>query len=267
MTSDSLRPAKWKYAYTSAVGTSHVKLGTECQDTSLCNLLQLRDGNELLVAVVADGAGSATKAGLGSTIAATALIETITDLFAGGSQIEDISREFVLKLVSAFRNVLTSVAEEERADVKQFATTLLAAIVGPESAVFFQIGDGAIVFSKRDQPDEYSWAFWPQQGQYVNQTYFLTDDDAIEKVEYKYITEPIDELALFTDGLQVIALHFQTQTAHAPFFRAMFKPLYGAVSGYLKDLSNSLAAYLDSPAVNQRTDDDKSLILAGRRSA
>jgi hypothetical protein len=266
MTSDSQRPVKWRYAFASAVGTSHVKLGTECQDTSLCNVLQLRDGKELIVAVVADGAGRAQKAGLGSTIAATALVETITEVFSTGGQIEDISREFVLKLVNGFQNALTSIAEGEHSDVKQFATTLLAAIVGPDSAVFFQIGDGAIVFSKREQPDEYAWAFWPQQGQYVNQTFFLTDEDAAEKIEYKFVTEPIDELALFTDGLQVIALHFQTQTAHAPFFRAMFKPLYGAASGYLKDLSNSLATYLDSAAVNQRTDDDKSLILAGRRS-
>lgn len=256
---------KWRYAYASAAGTSHARTGLQCQDSCLCTELYLRDGSSLIVALAADGAGTAQKAGLGSSLAISFFNEALTEHFSTGGLIEDVSRDLVVKLIKQLQAFLLTQAEAERIDLRHFATTLLVAIIGDDSSVFFQIGDGAIVVSDREQPDDYSWVFWPQQGQYVNQTHFVTDEDVLENIDYAYVTQAIDDVAMFTDGIQTIALHFQTQTAHAPFFKAMFKPLRVNKAGYLQDLSSSLAAYLDSAAVNQRTDDDKSLVLISRR--
>jgi hypothetical protein len=79
--------------------------------------------------------------------------------------------------------------------------------------------------------------------------------------------EPIDEIGLFTDGLQRLLLHEATKTAHGPFFRAVFPPVRGESPGCSDRLSIALADLLASSRVNQRTDDDKTLILATRRSA
>src|SRR5436190_2001653 len=118
MNNGEASPGKWKYAYTSVIGTSHSKFGIGCQDTSLCTELHLRNGSDLILAVVADGAGSAQKAELGSSIATRILAEYITDLFASGGIIEDISRDLMLKLVRKIQAGLFAIAETERADIK-----------------------------------------------------------------------------------------------------------------------------------------------------
>lgn len=100
---------------------------------------------------------------------------------------------------------------------------------------------------------------------YADQVPFADPPEAAERLEFELVNERVDEVALFTDGLQNLALHFQTQTAHTPFFRPMFEWLRPAPEGRREKLSASLAAFLDSPKVNDCTDDDKTLILATRR--
>ena len=55
-----------------------------------------------------------------------------------------------------------------------------------------------------DGADEWNWMFWPQRGEYANTTYFLTDTDAIERLE-------VDE---FPGKLSDVALPLVTQTRH-----------------------------------------------------
>jgi hypothetical protein len=149
--------------------------------------------------------------------------------------------------------------------MQDFACTLLAAVIWPDRAIYFQLGDGAIVSSRREAPDRYAVVCWPQQGEYANMTNFLTDDDAGEKVYCELKSGAVDEVALFTDGIQRLALDFRAQTAYEPFFAPMFNWLRASADGRSVELSNSLTVYLASEKVNSRTDDDKTLILATRR--
>ena len=102
---------------------------------------------------------------------------------------------------------------------------------------------------------------WPQSGEYANCTWFVTDDDAAERVQ-SVAAEGVDEVALLTDGLQGLALRFDTREAHGPFFEPMFARLRAEGEG--EDLREELRAFLGSAPVNQRTDDDKTLVLATR---
>jgi hypothetical protein len=78
--------------------------------------------------------------------------------------------------------------------------------------------------------------------------------------------QPIDGVALFSDGIERLVLDFANHTAPAPFFDTMMKPLASsAIMGRDQKLCTSLKRYLDGERVNERTDDDKSLILALRR--
>jgi hypothetical protein len=130
--------------------------------------------------------------------------------------------------------------------------------------VFFQIGDGAIVYQAED--GRYVPALWPQSGEYANCTWFLTDRDASTRVQAAR-ARGVHEVALFTDGLQGLALHFVSRAAHGPFFAPMFARLRGMRPTRPRGLAGELRAFLDSPAVNQRTDDDKTLVLATRLPA
>jgi hypothetical protein len=67
---------------------------------------------------------------------------------------------------------------------------------------------------------------------------------------------------MMTDGLQRLALDFRTQAPHEPFFSPLFKALRSAPVA--EDLAVPLRQLLSSSSVNERTDDDKTLLLATR---
>lgn len=258
----------WRHISASVVGTSHVLTGTPCQDNSVCCVITLRDESEVLVAIASDGAGSAKRADEGSALACSLLIQEMETLFETGADgdLSEITKEFLTNWLVSFQREVTIRAEHEELGARDFACTLVAAIIGEQSAVFAQIGDGATVVPSPEEPDEYCYVFWPQKGEYANETYFATDPEAHTNIQYDHVSRRIDEVAVLTDGIQNLALHYQTQSAHNPFFRPIFSWLRPASQDYTDKFTASLAAYLTSEKINQATDDDKTLILATRRA-
>lgn len=257
----------WKYISASVVGTSHGRTETPCQDNNGCRVFSARDGSEVLVAVASDGAGSAKRAEDGSALACSLFLQEMEALLGsdGSGDVREISEEFMKNWLTSFQREVSLRAEHEELTPRDFACTLLTAVVGHDCAAFAQIGDGAIIVPSPEEPDEYCYVFWPQQGEYANQTYFTTDADAHEKIQYVLVPRRVEEVAVLTDGIQGLALHYQSQTAHNPFFQPIFAWLRPAPEDYSDKFTASLAAYLNSPKVNESTDDDKTLILATRR--
>jgi Protein phosphatase 2C len=255
----------WKYGYSSVAGTLHLKSSTRCQDASRAEVVLDVSGSEVLIAAVSDGAGSAALAQLGSSLACDLFVDDVKSHIEGGSAGAISSDNFFAELVGKFRRLASGWSRAESTRMQDFACTLLAAVVWPDRAVYFQIGDGAIVESRRDEPDRYTVVCWPQQGEYANTTNFLTDTDAAEKVFREVKSGAIDEISIFTDGIQRLALDYRARSAHAPFFAPLFAWLRPHGGGYSRELSDSLAVYLNSEKINARTDDDKTLILATRR--
>jgi hypothetical protein len=168
--------------------------------------------------------------------------------------------------LQAARDALAELATSQGESLREYATTLLGAVVAPTHSVFFQIGDGAIVV--RPTPAD-GWCFivWPQHGDYANTTHFLTQDDALERVAVEACQGPIQDMAVFSDGIEGLVLHAASRTVHAPFFDSMITPVRALGDpGPSSELSSALAEYLESAAVCARTDDDKTLILASCRS-
>ena len=139
------------------------------------------------------------------------------------------------------------------------ATTLLGCVVGPNGSLFVQIGDGAMLFRG---VESFEYAFWPHSGEYANMTNFLTSDDYADKFEWKIVDEKIDELVAFTDGLERLILKFEDQTIHEPAIVPMLKAIKESETG--EEFFEPLREFLNSEGVNERTDDDKTLILATR---
>jgi hypothetical protein len=108
-------------------------------------------------------------------------------------------------------------------------------------------------------------ALWPQSGEYANQTYFITDDAAAERIAIARFDDVSDVVA-FSDGLQYLALEHATRTAFPPFFLPLVAAVRGARDSNGK-LHAELVDYLNSPAINERTDDDKSLVVGCRMSS
>jgi hypothetical protein len=244
---------KWIALGESVPGTSHSCRGTPCQDAFRFRLLG--PSSEWLVIAVADGAGSATHAELGATLACDEFVRLAESLEIG----ELDSRSALAELFADVRSELLD--EAKRLDIRprDLACTALLAVVGPASAVFAQIGDGAIVFA---QGQEHRLAFWPEPSEYVNSTDFLTDDAFAELMQFESVLGQIDEVAVLTDGLQRLALDFAAKLPHPEFFRPLFEELRKAEDA--ETLVVPFRSFLESSRINERTDDDKTLVLAVR---
>src|SRR5262245_11369877 len=256
--------ASWKYTLASVTGTSHLVGNIPCQDASDCAVISSADGSQVLVAVVSDGAGSAVKADVGSYLTCSSFIEKSKKFFVDGQNLLNLTEDFVLDWLRAVRKNIFADAERTSIDPSDYACTFVAAVVGADEAAFLHLGDGAIVASRRNDLDNFHCISLPQQGEYVNTTHFITDDDALEKVAL-YYEAGIDEVAIFSDGIQHLVLEYETQMAHVPFFNSVFSWLRSTQETGPDSLSNSLVTFLNSSKVNERTDDDKTLILATRR--
>ncbi len=260
----------WRFAQASVVGSSHLRNRTPCQDASACEWIE-QAGASALVAVVSDGAGSAPFSQFGARTACELVLEETKAALAAGARVEDLGREFALGVLERIQVRLARVARHVRRPEREFACTLLFAVVGARRALFAQIGDGAIVVSpdvhtQTAVPGSYGWVFWPQQGEYLNQTCFVTEAGAHERLECAAWDGAVEELALFSDGLQGLVLDGKKKLAHARFFEPMFVAVRWALPGRSPALSHSLARFLGSRAIETRTDDDKSLVLASRRA-
>lgn len=254
----------WRVASACEIGTSHISAGTPCQDNAFHAILRTNEG-QILVAVVCDGAGSAAHSEVGSWLACTTFAELIEVYFENGGRLVDIDRNKILIWIAATAERLIARANEDGNESKDYSCTLLAAIVGNNAAVFAQIGDGAIVVS-HGEADGWSWVFWPQHGEYANQTVFVLSANAAEAMEFNLAERRIDEFAMFSDGIERMVLHGASKAVNEPFFDQMFVPVRASKSrGTDQALSEKLKGYLGSAAVNAKTNDDKTLLLATRR--
>jgi hypothetical protein len=124
-----------------------------------------------------------------------------------------------------------------------------------------QIGDGAIVVS--DEAREFLTFTRPQNGEYANQTSFLTSGNAMDCLEVKVDALQPRYLAMFTDGIQNLVLKQPGQVPQTPFFSRIFQWLQRQTDK--EYVETELARLLRSPQVTQRTDDDLTLVLTIRK--
>lgn len=253
----------WRYVYASVIGAAHAAEQIECQDICQVTLISTPRAGPVLILAAADGAGSAAQARIGAELACQALLAAC-QAYVTATPVLDWTPDTAKRLGAEVQNTLSQHATAVGAPLRDFACTLLGAMVASHAALFLQIGDGAII---RLADEQYQPVFWPQSGQYVNETRFITDSDALSYLECAVLDDAVMEIALLTDGLQMLALDYPQRRAHAPFFRPLFQQLRtypGMESSEL--LLSALTHFLGSPAVNQRTHDDKTLILATRLS-
>jgi len=257
--------AGWRAAYASVIGTAHLRTGAPCQDAGRCTVLRASDGCEALVAAASDGAGTAARSEIGAALAVEAFIAEFGAAARDDPTLARIDRAFVSSWIARFQDVIAARASAEGCTPSDFACTLLGAVVTATNAVYVQIGDGAIIVGT-EEPDHYAWVAWPQHGEYANATNFVTEARAAAVAEFEK-GPAIDEIALFTDGIERLVLDSAHRSVHAPAFRPIFAWLRATDPGCPAAPSEALTAYLGSAHVNARTDDDKTLVMATRRSA
>jgi hypothetical protein len=255
-----MRPS-WCWAAARAIGTAHLESGTPCQDAFAVHALRLASGSEVLVASLADGAGSAERADAGARLATSLSVEVVAEALADGAAGVKDAAALLRFAAEQARLAVAALAGHEEQDVADFASTLLVALLHAEGGAIGQIGDGAVV--ARNGGGAWQPILWPDHGEYVNTTRFLTDPDAFEHLRVEEVHGCVESVCLFSDGLERLVLDLRARTAHAPFFDAIFKRLGDdRQPGHAARISRELTALLGSDAVNSRTDDDKSILCA-----
>jgi hypothetical protein len=250
----------WKIIGARSVGSSHLLNDEPCQDYYLVGTLLAEDGNEVFYSFVSDGAGSALMGKEGSKMACEASLEYLKSI-----DYKVFEERNIYELVEHITTSISKLATSENLESRDFACTLLGVVVTDNSTSYFQVGDGAIVVKENINNSNYNVVFWPANGEYANMTYFVTDENVIANLMVKHVFQSPVAVSIFTDGLQRLCLQYETSTVHEPFFKSMFATLMASNKDEdIPHLNSKLLKFLDGPKVNERTDDDKTLILAIR---
>jgi hypothetical protein len=216
----------------------------------------------IFVSIVSDGAGSAKCGGQGASLACRAVGARVRNHFRSNSQFPD--DDTIWSWIDDARDLIDVVAARRTLTKRDFAATFICSCTDGFRTFVAHVGDGSAV--ARDQSSgEWRALSWPDQGEYASVTFFLTDDPSA-RLRISRPNYPIDALAAFTDGIERLALDFNAHSAFQPFFVNMISAVERSKSsGQDRVLSEQLLGFLDSPAVNARTDDDKTLVLAALR--
>lgn len=251
----------WRYVYASVAGTSHAQTGLACQDFGLVAMIPGPEPTKILL-VASDGAGTAMESAAGANVAVSTIASRLIS-HLGSASIDTVSKDVFQLWLDEVVHTLEARAYSLGTTLREHACTLLGAVVDQRGALFFQIGDGAVVVG---QGAQYQPVFWPQNGEYANTTYFVTDEQGRAGLAFEHTTREITDVAVFTDGLQSLALRYATKDAHAPFFAGLFPHLRSEPPGEAMELKTRLTEWLACESINRRTDDDKTLLLATRPS-
>lgn len=254
----------WRVAAASAVGSGHRATDLPNQDACWTQTLLDPSGAPCLVLVVADGAGSAAHADLGAECAVDAVGSAAVRwcMDSGRGALDEAVLD---ALVTRGAQALTQLAADLECAPRDLSCTLLLAVVTNDACGFAQIGDGIIVYADplaAETAASVALAFWPQAGEYANITEFLSDPQYRRHLRSRVIAAAPRQMALSTDGLQRLALRLAEQQVHAPFFTPFWTALTALPMAEQAEFASQLRDWLGSAAVEQRTDDDKTLVLA-----
>ena len=249
-------PRGWQVVSASVRGVHHEKAGLPCQDACQSRVAA---GN-VLFAAAADGLSSAAQSEIGSAVATQVAVDTLS---AAGPLPEDPCnvKAWETYMTEALESVLSAVeceADRHKIPVRELATTLILVVATPRGTVAVQVGDGAVVIEDRENNLIALTA--PPSGEYVNETDCLASSNVIQVAQGRYWPVAPRSIAIFTDGLQRLALQLPKAHPHPAFFSPLFK--FVSETKDHPTANEELKAFLESPRMREQADDDLTLLLA-----
>jgi serine/threonine protein phosphatase PrpC len=250
----------WKAVSHSSIGVLHQQNGLPCQDYG--NYRPLKNG--VIIGAVADGAGSAKYSDVGARLVVETTLVYLMGRFIQKQRFcqQNFSKEeakecFDKLLKSRLIGRLKQKAQQEGYSIQDLACTLLCFVATPSWTAAMQIGDGFLVV--QPQNENYKLLFSPDKGEFTNETTFVTSANALSDMQVGVIPSPLKFICAATDGLERVALRMSDWTPFAPFFNPLNEYLEETPKPY-QDKAY-LVDFLASERLNQKTQDDKTLLL------
>ena len=227
----------WRVFSASATGKRNLEQGAAGQDASHCVVT-----DDVLVATVCDGAGSVREGRTGSDFIARALAEQLSSTLHADRNLPEVQAEGSARLEATIHSAIEAVR------------TRLADLGG----CFFHIGDG---FAIQQGAAGDSVLSRPENGEYADETYFVTDENWKDHLRLTPLPAPERGcvIGLMSDGTAPFAVN----RARSGFFRPFIDP----IAAFLREATapngnEALRNLLESPRACEISPDDKTLLLA-----
>ncbi len=167
-------------------------------------------------------------------------------------------RDYLVPIIGAARAQLAETARSRDVELRNFAATLVGCIALRDRGCFFHIGDGFAVYMRDDGESVLSL---PENGEYSNETYFVTDEDWQEHLRITALSEISQGgvIGLMSDG----ASPFAVNRPRTGFYRPFIDPVVNFLRTATEHNGNqALKNVLADEKTLEITSDDKTLLLA-----
>lgn len=264
---------EWRIARASVIGSGHIQAGMPCQDSNYV----MQVGDTVIIAV-SDGLGAAAYSDRGSTFICADVVNRLAQAITPPQPtlIESVARtvsQFITGLdanpldmqavmtqaVTESRAALIELARTAQHEPREYACTLLVAVLSPDAWHVLHIGDGAVVGI--ESATSVRTLSTPDNGEFINVTVPVTSSDYTQHLRYSHGTEALYGIALLSDGVQPMCINYKTGMAYPGFFQPLITWLAAFSQQTLADASAGLHTLLDSDRLRQRSDDDMTLVL------
>ena len=176
-------------------------------------------GDGVLCAIVCDGAGSADHGGEGASIVCRTFTQCLRQHFREHAELP--GNDEIWSWIDTARDRLGIAADRLGKSRRAFASTLVMLVATNDDNIVAHIGDGAVVARRGDAWETLSP---PENGEYAAMTFFVTDDPA-PRLRFSRFSGSYTGFAVFSDGIEHIALDQRIDAPHGPFFKSMLAPL------------------------------------------
>ena len=165
------------------IGNYHITVGLPCQDA----VYKYEDDSSAVI-VLADGAGSSEKSEIFSSCIVELVGEYLTEYF------DELYREEPAGISRCIRSLADQVSKEIGVSAD---CTLLAYARKDEQDILIHVGDG-IILGVGERARVLSW---PENGDYSNETFFLSGPNTERHLRVQKQMEEIDTVLMCSDGI------------------------------------------------------------------
>lgn len=257
----------WRVATATAPGSLHLRERLPNQDAVAYRIVEFGMG-EVMIAAVADGAGSASRSDEGSRTAVDAAVTTIVEGISQQPWVasfihpaESLARDAIMRAKSEVEHY----GRQHGIPFRDLASTLIVAFACNSLITAAQVGDGAVIAFNIDSGAAMTLCE-AHSGEYANETTFITSCSKPHEIAYVGHASGYDysALALITDGLQNLALKMPEREAFMGFWKLMLNDL--AHTDEPEVVPGRLHAFISGERVRSRTSDDVTVAIAARSS-
>lgn len=249
--------SNWTVTRASTIGSSHLSHGGEKQDS----IAVVEDKHGNVAFCLSDGAGSSKRSKLSSSFTSQFIAERLSELPAmieqrgTGSWIND----YIIQCVIDLRAFLFK--EFSTYDLADYHCTLVSGVLFEKTCLVAHIGDGAVLSGTSVTENnecvlnEKLYFSEPENGEYINETYFITEPHWLKHLRIKAFSNVSWLIAGTDGGMDLLSLGNRLQDQ-------LVMDLLSKVANFpSSDRDQSLERIMSSDKADEKTNDDKTLLI------